>query len=196
MKKLLFVCVALTASLLFAQTTNAQSTKIGYFDEESVLGAFPGIGKIDTLMNVFTSDSIGGEYNYRISEYQRADSLFRKDSLTMPAKARELALRDLNQKRAILVNWQQYATEMRDGKLAQLLAPYRQRIAEALRQVVAENKYTLVINQAALVSPQLVQPPIADNLSVRVAMKLKLPLPKEVEDAFRAATSGSGGAKK
>lgn len=196
MKKLLFVCVALTVSLLFAQTTKAQSTKIGYFDEESVLGAFPGIGKIDTLMNVFTNDSIGGEYNYRISEYQRADSLFRKDSLTMPAKARELALRDLNQKRAILVNWQQYATEMRDSKLAQLLAPYRQRIAEALRQVVAENKYTLVINQAALVSPQLVQPPIADNLSIRVAMKLKLPLPKEVEDAFRAATTSSGGAKK
>jgi hypothetical protein len=62
------------------------------------------------------------------------------------------------------------------------------RIADALRQVVAEGKYTMVLTEAAL-SP-LVAKPIADNLSIRVAMKMKLPLPKEVEDAFRAATGG------
>jgi len=34
-----------------------------------------------------------------------------------------------------------------------------------------------------------------DNLTIRVAMKLKLPLPKEIEDAFKAATSGAPAAK-
>ncbi|MBV9988466.1 MAG: OmpH family outer membrane protein [Chitinophagaceae bacterium] len=189
MKKLLFVCVVLAASFLTANTASAQ-TKIGYFDEESVLGAIPGIGKVDSLMQIFVNDSIGGEYNYRIGEYQRADSTFKKDSINLKGKALELAVRDLNQKRAILVNWQQYATQMRDAKLEQLLNPYRSRIAEALKQVVAENKYTLVINQSALST--LIQPPISDNLSIRVAMKMKLPLPKEIEDAFRAATGGGG----
>jgi Skp family chaperone for outer membrane proteins len=192
MKKLLFVCVVLAASFLSATTTNAQATKIGYFDEESVLGAIPGIGRIDSLMQIFVNDSIGGEYTYRLGQFQLADSIFRKDSLTMPAKSRELALKELNQKRAILVNWQQYATQMRDAKLEVLLQPYRKRIVDALRQVVAEGKYTMVLSEAAL-SP-LVEKPIADNLSIRVAMKMKLPLPKEVEDAFRAATSGGGAA--
>jgi Skp family chaperone for outer membrane proteins len=188
MKKLLFVCVVLAASFLSATTTNAQATKIGYFDEESVLGAIPGIGRVDSLMQIFVNDSIGGEYTYRLSQFQLADSIFRKDSAGLPAKSRELAIKDLNQKRAILVNWQQYATQMRDAKLEQLLSPYRTRIVEALKQVVAENKYTLVLNQSALAP--LVQPPMADNLSIRVAMKMKLPLPKEIEDAFRAATGG------
>jgi Skp family chaperone for outer membrane proteins len=194
MKKLLFVCVVLAASLVSATTTNAQATKIGYFDEESVLGAIPGIGRIDSMMQIFVNDSIGGEYTYRLGQFQLADSMFRKDSLTMPAKSRELALKELNQKRAILVNWQQYATQMRDAKLEQLLQPYRQRIVDALRQVVAEGKYTMVLTEAAL-SP-LVSKPIADNLSIRVAMKMKLPLPKEIEDAFRAATTGGGAAPK
>jgi Skp family chaperone for outer membrane proteins len=189
MKKLLFVCVALTASLLFTKDTHAQATKVGYFDEESVLASFPGIGKIDTLIAVYTNDSLGAEYNYRVMEYQRADSIFKKDSATMPAKARELALRDLNQKRYTLVNWQQLAGQMRDSKLDQLLLPYRQRMVEALKQVVAEQKYTLVLNASAISA--YVQPPLLDNLSIRVAMKLKLPLSKEVEDAWKAASGGA-----
>ena len=45
MKKLLFVCVAFAASLLFSSTTSAQQ-KIGYFDEQQALSLFfPGIQK-------------------------------------------------------------------------------------------------------------------------------------------------------
>ena len=190
MKKLLFVCVALTASLLFSQTTNAQAVKIGYFDEESVIGSFPDINRLDTLLAVYTSDSLGTEFTYRMTEFQRADSIFKKDSATMPAKARELALRDLYQKRATLANWQQIAEQMRQQKLDQLLMPYRQKIADALKAIVAENKYTIVLNQSALVNPGYVQPPLADNLSIRVALRLKLPIGKEIEDAFKAATGG------
>jgi ribosomal protein L12E/L44/L45/RPP1/RPP2 len=35
------------------------------------------------------------------------------------------------------------------------------------------------------------QPSIADNLTIRVAIKLKLTLPKEVLEAFKAATGGA-----
>ena len=190
MKKLLFVCVALTASLLFTKAGNAQALKIGYFDEESVLGSFPDINKVDTIMAIYTQDSLGTEFNYRLTEYQRADSIFKKDSATMPAKARELAMRDLYQKRGTLANWQQIAEQMRAQKLDQVLMPYRQRIFDALKAVVAEGKYTLVLNASALAS-QYIQPPLQDNLSIRVALRLKLPISKEVEEAFKAATGGA-----
>ena len=193
MKKLLFVCVAVAASLLFTKTSNAQALKIGYFDEQLALQFFPGIQKIDTLMFVYQQDSIGVEYQYRVADFQRKDSIFRKDSLTMPAKARELALRELGTMRNTLVNWQQIAQQMSEAKLEQLLSPYRQRIFTALQEVIKEQKYTYVLNQQALISPQYVQPPLLDNLAIRVAMKLKLPLTKEVEDAWKAA-SGAGGA--
>jgi Skp family chaperone for outer membrane proteins len=191
MKKLLFVCAALVAVMVFTNDTKAQSVKIGYFDEESVLGAFPDIAKVDTLLNIYRRDSVGQEFNYRLSEFQRADSTFKKDSAALSPKARELAMQDLNQKRYYLVNWNQIGQQMSDNKLEQLLAPYRMKIMDAMKAVVAEGRYTLVLNTASLAPGYYAQPPISDNLSIRVAIKLKLPIPKDVEDAFKAATSGA-----
>ena len=190
MKKLLFVCVAIAVSLLFTNNSSAQTAKIGYFDEQLTLSLFPGIGKIDTMMQSYQNDSLRAEYDYRVYEFQRADSMFKKDSATMPVKARELATRDLNQKKYTLVNWQQLGQQMYEAKMEQLLNPYKQRMFEALKGVIAEQKYTYVLTAAAL-SPYA-QPPLLDNLSIRVAMKLKLPLTKEIEEAWRVA-SGSGG---
>lgn len=189
MKKLLFVCVALTASLLFTKNASAQQVKIGYFDEQMTLSFFPGITRIDTLISTYQNDSLRVEYEYRVADFQRADSIFKKDSATMPVKARELATRDLNQKKYQLINWQQYAQQMGEGKLEQLLGPYKQRMYEALKTIVADQHYTLVLNSSAL-SPYA-QPPLLDNLSIKVAQKLKLPLPKEIEAAWKAATGGA-----
>ena len=188
MKKLLFVCVAFALSLSFSSNTSAQQVKIGYFDEQQTLSLFPGIGKIDSLMASYQNDSLRFEYEYRVGDFQRRDSIFKKDSATMPVKARELATRDLNQLKYNLINWQTYAQQMGEGKLEQLLNPYKQKMYEAMRTIVAEQKYTLVLNASAI-SPYA-QPALLDNLSIRVAMKLKLPLPKEIEDAWKAASGG------
>ena len=181
MKKFLFVCVAFAASFLLTNTTHAQTQKIGYFDEQRALLLFPGIGKVDTLLQVYQQDSLRLEYEARVYEFQRADSIFKKDSAAMPAKARELAIKDMNQKRAILVQWQQVGQEMYNAKMDQLLGPYKQKMFNALQEVIKEQKYTYVLNAASL--SQYAQPPILDDLSIRVAIKLKLPLPKEMEDA-------------
>ncbi len=189
MKKILFVCVAIAAGVLFSNNSSAQTTKIGYFDEQAALSLFPGINKIDTLLNSYRLDSLQEEYKYTVSDFQRRDSIFKKDSATMPAKARELATKELFQLRYKLVNWQQYQQQMEEGKYEQLVNPYRIRIAEALSGIVAEQKYTLVL-KAETISPY-VTPPLLDNLTIRVALKLKLPLPKEIEDAWKAASGGT-----
>ena len=194
MKKLLFVCVAFAASLLFSSNTSAQQVKIGYFDEQQTLSLFPGIGKIDSLMASYQKDSIGVEYEYRIGDFQRRDSIFKKDSATMPAKARELAIRELNQLKYNLVNFQTYSQQMSEARLEQLLNPYKQRMYEAIKTIVAEQKYTLLLTAASL-SPYA-QPPLLDNISIRVAMKLKLPLPKEIEEAWKVASGGGSPTKK
>lgn len=191
MKKLLLVCVAFAACFLFTNTTKAQSQKIGYFDEQLTLSLFPGIQKVDTLLNSYQNDSLRSEYEYRVSDFTRRDSIFKKDSATMPAKAREIAVRELNQLKYNLINWQTYAQQMVEAKTEQLLSPYKQKMFEALKTVIAEQKYTYVLNSQAL--SVYAQPPLLDNLSIRVAMKLKLPLTKEIEDAWRTA-SGAGAA--
>ncbi|GAC1534478.1 MAG: hypothetical protein NVS3B15_15190 [Sediminibacterium sp.] len=200
MKKLLFVCLAIAASFFYSNQTSAQQAKIGYLDEQTLLSLFPGIQKVDTLLNTYAQDSLKGEYDYTLSDFQRRDSIFKKDSATMPAKAREFALRDINNLKVKLIRWQDYQNNLMEQKKEELLAPYMRRMVTALQEVVAEQKYTYVIKQEAL-SPY-VQPPMLDNLTIRVAQKLKLPLPKEVEDEWKRLSNGGaprpagGGVKK
>lgn len=186
--KNLFVVAVLALGILAGQDVKAQATKIGYFDEQAALSLFPGIGKIDTLMNSYRMDSLQEEYKFRVGEFQRADSIFRRDSATMSAKARDIATRDLMQKRYQLVNWQQYQEQMEQAKYEQLVNPYRLKVAEALAEIVAEQKYTIVL-KAEAISPY-VQPNLLDNLTIRVAYKLKLPVPKEIDDAWKVANGG------
>ena len=190
MKKLLVLCVVV-AGMIFASSANAQ-VKIGYFDEQGALSLFPGIQKVDTLMNSYRLDSLQEEYKFKVTEFQRKDSLFKKDSATLSAKAREIATRDLLQLRYQLVNWQQYQQQMEEAKYEQLLGPYRNKLYEAVQAVVAEQKYTIIIKSEAL-APYMI-PNILDNVTIRVAKKLNLPIPKEIEDAWKVASGGGSAA--
>jgi Skp family chaperone for outer membrane proteins len=175
----------------FGNSATAQ-TKIGYFDDQSVIALFPGIQeKLDTVLNSYAKDSLQDEYNYTLKDYQVKDSIYKRDSadLSKRPKALQMATDDLNRLKYKLINWQQYQQQMMEQKQEALLLPYRQKIAQALSEVVAEQKYNLVLKSDAL-SPYA-QPSIADNLTIRVALRLKLPVPKDIEDAFKAATGGA-----
>jgi len=189
-KGFLFAAILLVAVSL-TNSVSAQ-TKIGYFDDQSVISLFPGIQeKLDTILRSYAQDTLQEEYNYTLKDYQVKDSIYKRDSvdLSKRPKALEMATTDLNKLKYKLINWQQYQQQAMQQKEEALLLPYRQKVATALSEVVAENKYTLVFKAESL-SPYT-QPSIADNLTIRVAMKLKLNLPKEVVDAFKAATGGA-----
>jgi Skp family chaperone for outer membrane proteins len=179
MKKVLFVCVAVFASLLFTNHTNAQ-TKIGTFDEESVLGLMPDIDKVTAALQSFAKDSLQVDYEYKVNEFQRRDSIFKKDSATMPARAREQAVKELNQIKYQLVNWQQYQQQAVQAKQEELLVPYKQKIYASLEKIIREQKYTHIFRSDALLKS-----PIGDNLSIKVAQDLKLNLPKEVIEELK-----------
>ncbi|MEI8097611.1 MAG: OmpH family outer membrane protein [Sediminibacterium sp.] len=179
MKKVLFVCVAVVASLLFTNHTNAQ-TKIGTFDEESVLGLMPDIDKVSAALQSYAKDSLQVDYEYSVLEFNRRDSIYRKDSATMPARAREQATKELNQLKYKLVNWQQFQQESVRNKQEELLVPYKQKIYASLEKIIREQKYTHVFRNDALLKS-----PIGDNLSIKVAQDLKLNLPKEVIDELK-----------
>ena len=191
MKKVLFAAILLVACA-FSNSAIAQ-TKIGYFDDQSVIALFPGIQeKLDTVLNSYAKDSLLDEYNYTLKDYQVKDSIYKRDSvdLSKRPKALQMATDDLNRLKYKLINWQQYQQQMMEQKQEALLLPFRQKVAQALSEVVAEQKYNLVLKADAL-SPYAPPPSIADNLTIRVALRLKLPVPKDIEEAFKAATGGA-----
>lgn len=181
MKKILVVCVALTIGLVFSNNTKAQQLKIGVFDEESVLGLFPDIQKVQTALDQYAQDSLKGEYDYTLSEFKRLDSTFKKDSATLAPSVKTLMQKDIATNYSKIVNWQQYQQQMLQAKQNQLLEPYLKKVYAAFQEVVAEQKYTWVLKKDACVIPG----GLADNISIKVAQKLKLPLPQEVMDELK-----------
>jgi Skp family chaperone for outer membrane proteins len=189
MKNGLVVAAILFFAASFNNIASAQ-VKIGYFDDQSVIALFPGIQeKLDTVLKSYAQDSLQDEYNYTLKDYQIKDSIYKRDSadLSKRPKALQMATDDLNRLKYKLINWQQYQQQSMEQKQESLLLPYRQKIAAALAEVIIEQKYDFVLKQESL-SPYT-NPSITGNynLTIPVAMKLKLPLPKGVEEAFRAA---------
>lgn len=194
MKKLLFACMLLTMSLLFSNTVNAQ-TKIGYFNEEKTLKLFPGFNSLDSLLQVYREDSIGSEFERRTIQYRTLDSLNKKDCKTaIPGKSCEEVTKELERQRAVMQNWLTITQRMIGSKNAELLYPYRKKMSDALEEVIAEGKYTLVLDTEAL--SQYFTPPLLDNLMIRVALKLQLPLSKGTMAAWNAAEAKAAKAAK
>ncbi|MDI9364598.1 MAG: OmpH family outer membrane protein [Flavobacterium sp.] len=184
MKKVFVLCVAFALSLTFISNASAQQGKIGIFDEQTVLSLFPGIQqKLDTLMGKFVNDSLKPDYDYTYQQYLLKDSTYNKDSLKYQPSTRAVMRKDLNDLKAKIVNWQQYQNQAMEQKQQEILEPYRQKLYDALLKIIQEQKYIYVMKSDAFVIP----PPIADNLSLKVAIALKLPLPKEAQDALRNA---------
>ncbi len=192
MKKILVVCVAFAASLIFSTNTQAQ-VKIGVFDENDVLSLYPGLSaKVDSLMNRFVKDSLQPQYEVTLADYQYKDSLLKVDSAkgTLSPSIKKVRTDEVLKLRGILVNWQQTQQQIYQQKQQEFLRPTLEKVFNAFQEIVAEQKYTWVLKQDA-VHPYF-QPSLADNLTIKVAKKLGLKLPQEIEDALKAQGLSSG----
>ncbi|MBY0347699.1 MAG: OmpH family outer membrane protein [Hydrotalea flava] len=189
MKKAIVLFAALGLSMVMVGTTMAQNIKIGIFDEQNVLALMPGIQKVDTLLNQYMTDSLNVQRDYAISEFKRKDSIYKADSARMNSSMKSIMQKDLADQFAKLQNWQQYQNQMMQQKQQQLLQPYYDIIGKAFQTVMAEQKYNYVFKPDALLYAEK-----SEELTLRVLAKMKIPLPKELEDQIKAlGISTSGG---
>ena len=86
MKKGFLFAAILLVALSFTNSASAQ-TKIGYFDDQSVIALFPGIQeKLDTILKSYAQDTLQEEYNYTLKDYQVKDSIFKRIKLLIKNK--------------------------------------------------------------------------------------------------------------
>ncbi len=169
---------ALVGAAFFTGSLNANAqNKFGFFDLETMVSLMPGVDKVDSALQSFERDSIGPEYDFELSEFQRQDSIMKKDSAIMPARVYQQRQQEQARRFMKLQNWQQYAQQLIQAKQQELLAPYYEKVANAFREVVKEGKYTYVFKQESLY-----EAPPGDNLIFPVAKKLNVTLPKELTD--------------
>ena len=174
----LSVCLALTITY---QSVTAQSFKAGVFDIGFMVQALPDYGKVDSLVRIYESDSLGPEYEYYQLEYARLDSMIKVDSEAVAKGLKPKAIFDryVEDRRKMAMNivyWQQIAQNKSNAKRNQLAQPLVTIVSSAYKKVLDRKKYTLILK------PETYEAGFAiDNIFLSVARELKLQqLPQEL----------------
>jgi outer membrane protein len=181
MKKLKVLVVVV--SLLMAGNVSMAQTKIAYIDAETVLYLMPEVGKIDSLVRMYQTDTVAKEFNSLMQTYQYKDSILKDSIHPAPAAVKQQIQKELAELLPTLQNWQQIGQEAVQNKQNQLLAPVMKRINEAINAVAKEKGYTYVLTrEAILVAPE------ADNMLQAVAKKLNITLPPQLLPGYKPPT--------
>lgn len=176
--------LSLSVSVLSAQnagkkteeTIPPQNSKFAVFDFEIMVQAMPEYKNVDSLLQMYQSDSLATEHDFYVSEFQRLDSIYKVDSLAgKPKNILDIISNQRAQFYVTLSYWQQIAQNKLENKRAQLAQPLFERIAKAYQKVLEHRKYDLILKPASVEFGSKV-----DNLFVVVADELHIPLPEQL----------------
>jgi Skp family chaperone for outer membrane proteins len=174
MKKIILSIFIGVLLLLANKNGNAQTLKAGVFDIDLMVQAMPGYHIVDSLMQIYDTDSLGSELDFYKSEYQRLDSTYKADSVAVAQGKKTQAKLNfiIDQRRDTglkLVYWQQYAQNKSNNKRSQYAQPLYQVVVGAYKKILDRKKYTLVLK------PQTYEAGFAiDNIFLSVARELQL----------------------
>jgi Skp family chaperone for outer membrane proteins len=176
MKKVLFVVLAI-AGMFFANNSNAQATaKIGVFDLDIMVQAMPGYRMVDSMLQMYEQDSLRGEYEFAVKEYNRLDSTYKADSAAKKAATVLSYQKDQRSQLATtIIYWQQIAQRKTEQKRQELAAPMYEKILGAYSKVLQANNYLIVLKPEAI---EFLGSSKIDNVFERVAKELKITLPE------------------
>jgi Skp family chaperone for outer membrane proteins len=190
MKKVLFVVLALAGTFLFASSASAQAAgaKIGVFDIDIAVQNMPGYRTVDSLVAIYQQDSLRGEYDFAVREYNRLDSTYKADSA---AKKAVTVLNYQKDQRAqiatTIIYWQQISQRKTQDKTQELAAPLYEKVLGAYSKVLQANNYLVVLKPGAYEMGSKVE-----NVFEKVFRELKLPVPEQLRSQGPQDQQGGG----
>jgi hypothetical protein len=152
------------------------------FDIDVMVTAMPAYRVVDSLLSIYEKDSLGGEYEVYVSEYQRLDSTLKYID-TPGVKAgtvKDMKMKMDNDRKTqltgVLVNWRQLAQQKYNIKKGQLSQGLYDQVGASYERVLKAKNYAVVLK------PNTYEyGPKIDNLFITVAKDLKLTtLPQEL----------------
>ena len=151
MKKSLFSIFSCIVFMLAGENIKAQSFKVGVFDIDVMVQALPGYRMVDSLVQIYETDSLAVEYQIYQLEYQRLDSTYKIDSALFTAGKKSKALLDYTteERRKMALNivyWQQISQNKSNNKRNQLAQPLIQVVTGAYKRYWKRKNTALFLN--------------------------------------------------
>jgi len=163
MKRIFFLSVIL---LLLTQANSYAQNKIGYIGPDEIFDLMPEVKKADTALAVVQQE-LSKTYQDQQSDINEAVNKFIKDSINMTSSLKEIKRKDLQERIAALGKKEQDLNKALDAEKERILAPIREKLLKAIRDVAKENGYAHVFYKA-----QSIVFPEADDLGALVKKKL------------------------
>jgi outer membrane protein len=144
MKKITFI---LTVYVICIASTFAQ--KYGHVNSNDVMMAMPGIDSIQIKLDEFQKD-LAVLYENMINEYQTKRDKFDKEAGTMSSAVRKLKEDELRSIENRIVEFQNNAMQDVDEEKDNLIAPFQEKVQNAINDVAKENKYSYIFDTQIL----------------------------------------------
>lgn len=177
MKKVVLVFLAVAGLLFAGNSVEAQAVKIGVFDVDIMVQAMPGYRSVDSLLQIYEQDSLRGEYDFAMREYNRLDSTYKSDSAAKaPASVLNYVKQQRNEIATTIIYWQQISQQKTEGKRQELAGPLFERVLGAYSKVLQTNNYLVVLKPGAYEMGSKVE-----NVFEKVAKELNVKLPDQLK---------------
>jgi Skp family chaperone for outer membrane proteins len=178
MKKVLFVMLAFAGMVFSANDSSAQAAaKIGVFDIDIAVSNMPGYRSVDSLLGIYQQDSLRGEYDFAVREYNRLDSTYKADSAAKKAPTVLNYQKDQRSQIATtIIYWQQISQQKTEQRRQELAAPLYEKVLGAYSKVLQSNNYLVVLKPGAYEMGSKVE-----NVFEKVFRELKLPVPDQLK---------------
>lgn len=166
MKRVLTVFLVM-ASLVAFKPASAQQ-KIAVVSADEVFAGMPEVLKADSSLAAF-QQALAEGYQDQQNELNEAYAKFVKDSATMTPAVKEAKRKILQGKITDLQNKEQELNKSLEAQKEKELAPIREKMLKAIKDVARENGYAFVLyKEQAIVFPD------ADDITAKVKAKLKI----------------------
>ena len=177
MKKVVFVFLAFAGLLFAGSSVKAQAVRIGVFDVDIMVQAMPGYRAVDSMLQIYEQDSLKGEYDFAMREYNRLDSTYKSDSAAKaPGSVLNYVKQQRNEIATTIIYWQQISQQKTEGKKQELAGPLFEKVLGAYSKVLQTNNYLVVLKPGAYEMGSKVE-----NVFEKVAKELNIKLPDQLK---------------
>ncbi len=110
----------------------------------------PGYRAVDSHVQFIEQDSLRGEYEFAVKEYNRLDSTYKADSAAKKAATVLNYQKDQRSQIATtIIYWQQISQQKSEQKRQELAAPMYEKVLGAYSKVLQANNYLVVLKPGA-----------------------------------------------
>jgi len=185
---LAFAGMFFSANDVSAQAAGGAGAKIGVFDIDIAVSNMPGYRTVDSMLAIYQQDSLRGEYDFAVKEYNRLDSTYKADSAAKKATTVLNYQKDQRSQIATtIIYWQQISQQKTEQKRQELAAPMYEKVLGAYSKVLQANNYLVVLKPGAYEMGSKV-----DNVFEKVFRELKVPVPEQLRSQGNAQDQQPG----